>query len=151
MLLNSAPRFVQLIRDASDGGVERHQLYRTLGVNVVMCAPPEDARRGILNEVRQGSLQLLAYASSRSHPAEELWPPSQVWNVITKLEDPKDYIMAADIWVEYPVKYFAAREVRVLDSSHNRRAAAPVMQPTTSSCVSPPGQRAAQGHYGPHG
>lgn len=30
---------------------------------------------------------------------------------MTKLEDPKDYIMAADIWVEYPVKYFAAREV----------------------------------------
>jgi hypothetical protein len=36
---------------------------------------------------------------------------SQVWGVVTKLEDPKDYIMAADIWVEYPVKYFAAREV----------------------------------------
>lgn len=48
----SAARFVQLIRDTSDAGVEPHQLYRTLGVNAVFCPPPEEARRSILNEVK---------------------------------------------------------------------------------------------------
>lgn len=82
-----------MIRDAPDSGIQRHQLYRTLGVNFTLCPPPEDIRRAVLNEV---------------------------WMVITKLENPTDYINAADVWIEYPVKYFGPREV-INDLSEEKR------------------------------
>jgi hypothetical protein len=38
----------------------------------------------------------------------------QVWKVITKLTDPKEYIDVAVTWIEYVLKYFSEREVAVL-------------------------------------
>jgi hypothetical protein len=30
---------------------------------------------------------------------------NEVWKVVTKLEDAKEYITVADVYIEYPLKY----------------------------------------------
>ena len=77
-------QFVQLIKNASDAGLAKHFLFRSLGTNLVLSPPPKDDQLSIMNEV---------------------------WIVIMKLEDTAAYMACADVWVEYPVKYFGRREV----------------------------------------
>lgn len=56
----------------------QYQLYTALGVNLVLSAPPKDQQLSILNEV---------------------------WKVVTKLTDPKEYITVAEVYIEYPLKH----------------------------------------------
>eukprot|EP00043_Microstomoeca_roanoka_P016135 m.163872 g.163872 ORF g.163872 m.163872 type:complete len:929 (+) comp16396_c7_seq1:53-2839(+) len=82
-----ASQFIHLIKEASDTGLPKYQLFQTLGFNVSMSPPPEDDRKTILNEV---------------------------WSVVTKLERPEEYVACAEAWIEYPVKYFSPRQVNTM-------------------------------------
>jgi len=82
-----AVQFCELIRSSSDDGLPKHHLYRTLGMNVTLSAPPEDQRFPILNDV---------------------------WKIVMGLTDPAEYIACAEVWIEYPVKFFGKREVNAM-------------------------------------
>jgi hypothetical protein len=34
---------------------------------------------------------------------------NDVWKVVAKFEDPKDYIAVAEVWIEYPLKHCTVR------------------------------------------
>lgn len=76
-----------LIREADDESFPKYKLYSTLGVNLVMCSPPKEQQLPILNEV---------------------------WKVVTKLENPEEYIFVAEVYIEYPLKYFTSKEVNLM-------------------------------------
>lgn len=57
-------------------------MYAALGVNLVLAAPPKEEQLSILNEV---------------------------WKVVSKFTDPKEYITVADVYIEYPLKHFTVR------------------------------------------
>ncbi|XP_046855573.1 VPS35 endosomal protein-sorting factor-like isoform X2 [Xenia sp. Carnegie-2017] len=82
-----ALEFVKIISECEDAGFPKYQLYRSLGLNVILEKPPEAHRLQLLNEV---------------------------WKVVTKLNSPEEYISCAEIWVEYPIKYFGKREIDTL-------------------------------------
>ncbi|CAB3989058.1 Hypothetical predicted protein [Paramuricea clavata] len=82
-----ALEFVKIISDCEDAGFPKYQLYRSLGMNVVLDEPPEAQRLQLLNDV---------------------------WKVVMKLNSPEEYISCAEIWVEYPIKYFGKREIDTL-------------------------------------
>ncbi|EDQ85942.1 uncharacterized protein MONBRDRAFT_11317 [Monosiga brevicollis MX1] len=87
MIAQGAEEFIQRIQASPTTGLKHHHLYRSLGVSLTFCPPEENIRRAILN---------------------------QVWESIRSLEDPADYMACAEVWIEYPVKYFGTREVNVL-------------------------------------
>ena len=74
-----AALFVDLIKDTTELGLTRSQLYRSLGVSVLLTDPPADQRKELLNSV---------------------------WKQVTKLENPQLYIECAEIWSEYAAKHF---------------------------------------------
>lgn len=74
-----AVMFCHLIRDASDDGLPKHHLYRTLGMNVTFAAPPKDQRLPVLNDV---------------------------WKVVMKLENPADYVACSEVWIESVLQTF---------------------------------------------
>lgn len=76
-----------LIRECDDSGYPRHQLYRTLGANLVLGKPPHDQVLPILNDV---------------------------WKVVTKLDSVVDYMNVAEVWVEYPLKHLSGKEVNII-------------------------------------
>ncbi|XP_077979506.1 VPS35 endosomal protein-sorting factor-like [Glandiceps talaboti] len=80
-------KFLEMIKECEESGFPKHNLYRSLGVNLVLANPPEDQRRTVLNEV---------------------------WKVVMKLKNPTDYISCAEIWIEYPCKHFSKREINTL-------------------------------------
>jgi len=82
-----AVEFCEMIASASDEGLPKHHLYRTLGMNVSMSAPPVEQRLQILNDV---------------------------WKIVMQLENPADYVACAEAWIEYPVKNFGKKEVNAL-------------------------------------
>eukprot|EP00055_Hartaetosiga_balthica_P011758 m.54685 g.54685 ORF g.54685 m.54685 type:complete len:923 (+) comp7726_c0_seq3:32-2800(+) len=82
-----ATQFVELIKDASESGLDKYRLYQTLGFNLNMCSPPEEDKRIILNKV---------------------------WGTVTKFADPMKYISCVDAWIEYPIKYLSYKQVNVL-------------------------------------
>lgn len=79
-----ALQFVELIKQAASTGLSKHHLVRTLGVHVVLTAPPRDMQLPLLNEV---------------------------WKMVMKLEDPAEYISCAEVWIEFPCKYFGRKEI----------------------------------------
>ncbi|KJE94840.1 hypothetical protein CAOG_005411 [Capsaspora owczarzaki ATCC 30864] len=81
---SQATIFTELIRTADCTGFAIHDLYRTLGTNLVLSDPPEKLRLTILNEV---------------------------WKVVMKLTDPIPYMSCAEVWIEYPVKHFGAAQI----------------------------------------
>jgi len=82
-----ALQFTELIRNCEEAGFPKHHLYRSLGLNLSLCDPPEPQRLQILSEV---------------------------WKVVMKMKDPADYIGCAEAWIEYVCKHFTKREVNTL-------------------------------------
>ena len=74
-----AAHFVDLIKNTTELGTPRSQLYRSLGISVILSDPPPDLRKELLNSV---------------------------WKQVTKLENPQVYIECAEIWCEYAAKHF---------------------------------------------
>ncbi|EGD73723.1 hypothetical protein PTSG_05429 [Salpingoeca rosetta] len=82
-----ATQFISLIKEAPDTGLPKFQLFRTLGLNVCMSPPPDQDRKAILNEV---------------------------WNAVTKLDAPDEYVACAEAWIAYPIKYFSPKQVNTM-------------------------------------
>jgi len=79
--------FAALIREANDTYFPKYKLYRTLGENLVLCAPPESLRRKILNEI---------------------------WSVVTKFEDPVHYMNVVEVFIEFPCKHCTLNELNIM-------------------------------------
>ncbi|XP_070579924.1 VPS35 endosomal protein-sorting factor-like [Ptychodera flava] len=79
--------FLEMIKECEESGFPKHNLYRSLGINLVLANPPENQRLAVLNDV---------------------------WKVVMKLKNPNDYISCAEIWIEYPCKHFTKREINTL-------------------------------------
>lgn len=82
-----APRalqFIDLISQCNDEGFPQYLLFRTLGLCLALTPPPFEHKRQILNNV---------------------------WNVVTTLTEPGEYISCAEVWVKYAVNNFCVREV----------------------------------------
>eukprot|EP00026_Physarum_polycephalum_P001432 Phypoly_transcript_01433.p1 GENE.Phypoly_transcript_01433~~Phypoly_transcript_01433.p1 ORF type:complete len:962 (+),score=270.31 Phypoly_transcript_01433:47-2932(+) len=75
------------IRESDGATYPKYQLYRTLGVNLVLGKPPKDQVFPILNDV---------------------------WKVVTKFENIDEYMAVAEVWVEYPLKNCGAKEVNII-------------------------------------
>ncbi|RMX54674.1 hypothetical protein pdam_00009345 [Pocillopora damicornis] len=82
-----ALQFTELIRNCEEAGFPKHHLYKSLGMNLSQCDPPEAQRLQILSEV---------------------------WKVVMKMKHPPDYIGCAEAWIEYVCKNFTKREVNTL-------------------------------------
>eukprot|EP00049_Salpingoeca_infusionum_P003952 m.73039 g.73039 ORF g.73039 m.73039 type:complete len:934 (+) comp12354_c1_seq1:63-2864(+) len=82
-----ATKFTNLIKSNSGDGLPIAQLFASLGTNLVLAAPAESDRRAILEEV---------------------------WSVVRRITRVKEYLSCAEVWIEYPVKYFGPREVDAL-------------------------------------
>ncbi|XP_020910868.1 UPF0505 protein C16orf62 homolog [Exaiptasia diaphana] len=82
-----ALQFTELIRNCEEAGFPKHHLYRSLGLNLIICDPPEDQRLSILSEV---------------------------WKVVMKLKNAGEYINCAEVWIEYPCKHFTKREINTM-------------------------------------
>ncbi|CAH3037318.1 unnamed protein product [Porites lobata] len=82
-----ALQFTELIRNCEEAGFPKHHLYRSLGLNLSLCDPPESQRLQILSEV---------------------------WKVVMKMKDPVNYISCAEAWIEYVCKHFTKREINTL-------------------------------------
>lgn len=79
-----ALHFTKLIQEADSATYPKFQLYRTLGVNLVLGKPPRDQVFPILNNV---------------------------WKVVSKFENIEEYMSVAEVWIEYPMKNCGAKEV----------------------------------------
>eukprot|EP00058_Branchiostoma_floridae_P021627 XP_002607117.1 hypothetical protein BRAFLDRAFT_68089 [Branchiostoma floridae] len=86
-IASRALKFVDTIRDCEEAGFPKHELYASLGANMVLADPPEEQRLQTLNEV---------------------------WKVVMKLKNPANYIACAEVWIEYPCKHFTKREVNTI-------------------------------------
>ena len=86
-ICNRAMEFAHLIRDCEDTGLSKHLLYRSLGVCVATGDTPEDQQLALLNET---------------------------WRVVTKLKNPSEYVVCAEVWIEFVLKYFGRREINTL-------------------------------------
>jgi hypothetical protein len=62
-------------------------MYIPLGASLVLATPPKDQQIAILNEI---------------------------WKVVTKFENIKEYILCAEVFVEYPLKYLAVILLQIL-------------------------------------
>ncbi|PIK41137.1 putative UPF0505 protein C16orf62 [Apostichopus japonicus] len=82
-----AIEFLELIRECEEAGFPKHNLYKSLGTNLMLAAPAEQHRRGILNEV---------------------------WKAVMKFQTPMEYITCAEVWVEFPCKHFSKKEVNTI-------------------------------------
>ncbi|KAK3583633.1 hypothetical protein CHS0354_039460 [Potamilus streckersoni] len=79
--------FIQMIKDCEDTGFPKHFLFRTLGLCLVIAHPQEDQKLSVLNEA---------------------------WKPLMKLKNPSDYIICAEIWIEYVVINFGKREINTI-------------------------------------
>jgi hypothetical protein len=75
----NALAITSLIKESDDESFSKYTLYSTLGVNLVMCSPPKEQQLPILNEV---------------------------WKVVTKHDKPDEYVSVAEVYIEFPLKYF---------------------------------------------
>lgn len=79
--------FTSLIRDADTSSFPQYQLYRTLGINLALGAPPLGQELAILNDI---------------------------WKVVTKLENVSNYMITAEVFVEYCLKHCTPRDVNTM-------------------------------------
>lgn len=79
--------FIDLIKESEDSGLPKYLLYKSLGVTLSLEDPPEESRLTILNDV---------------------------WKAVMKMKNPVEYMSCAEIWIEYPVKFFTVKEVNTL-------------------------------------
>ncbi|XP_046994763.1 VPS35 endosomal protein-sorting factor-like isoform X1 [Schistocerca americana] len=83
-IASRASEFVELVSNCNEEGFPQYILFRTLGFCLVLADPPAEDRLQILNDV---------------------------WRIVTKLEDPTQYISCAEVWVQFAVRHFSCREV----------------------------------------
>jgi hypothetical protein len=87
LIAENGRKIVKLI-GASDGAVfPKYQLYTSLGVVFSMAPPPRAHVVGILNDI---------------------------WSVITKMKDIREYLSVAEVFVEFPLRYLGANETDIL-------------------------------------
>eukprot|EP01105_Mastigella_eilhardi_P026498 TRINITY_DN7716_c0_g1_i1.p1 TRINITY_DN7716_c0_g1~~TRINITY_DN7716_c0_g1_i1.p1 ORF type:complete len:948 (-),score=305.61 TRINITY_DN7716_c0_g1_i1:43-2886(-) len=84
---NQALRFTSLIREADNAVFPQHLLFRTLGVNLTLGAPPVGKELEILNDV---------------------------WNVVMKMENAEHYTLIAEVFIEYTLKHCQFRHMAKL-------------------------------------
>ena len=82
-----ALQLAQYIDEADPVAYPTHRLYATLGVNLVLCAPPKAQQAEILQ---------------------------RVWSRVEKITSADDYVAVAEAWVEYPLNYLSTKEVPTL-------------------------------------
>uniref|UniRef100_A0A3B3ZWE1 VPS35 endosomal protein-sorting factor-like n=1 Tax=Periophthalmus magnuspinnatus TaxID=409849 RepID=A0A3B3ZWE1_9GOBI len=82
-----ATDFIGMIKECDEAGFPKHLLFGSLGRSLASADPPEPERLTILNEA---------------------------WKVITKVRSPRDYIICAEIWVEFTCRHFTKREVNTV-------------------------------------
>ncbi|KAL6057485.1 Trafficking protein particle complex subunit 6B [Balamuthia mandrillaris] len=82
-----ALQIAQLIKESDGETYPKFKLYNALGTCVNLAPPKEEDRLALLKEV---------------------------WKVVTKIKDPKDYVSVVDVWIDYPIKLLTAREVNTL-------------------------------------
>uniref|UniRef100_A0A8C3GBQ4 VPS35 endosomal protein-sorting factor-like n=1 Tax=Cyclopterus lumpus TaxID=8103 RepID=A0A8C3GBQ4_CYCLU len=82
-----ATDFIGMIKDCDEAGFPKHLLFGALGRSLACADPPESERLTILNEA---------------------------WKVITKVCSPQDYVICAEIWVEFTCRHFSKREVNTV-------------------------------------
>ena len=90
LIARHALNLLTLISDASpstNAVVPPHLLYLVLGQQLLITAPADKHRLSILNEV---------------------------WKHVTKVEDVKEYLAVAEVWVQYLVRFFSEREINIL-------------------------------------
>jgi hypothetical protein len=83
----NATNIIEFIKQADVETYPRHELYRTLGVNLTLGSPSEDVRLKILNEV---------------------------WKDVTKMDDIIPYISVGEVFIEFPLKHLSPRETNIL-------------------------------------
>lgn len=82
-----AQSMVALIKEATpNAAIPKSKLWLTLGKSLVESAPPKDQLLPILNDV---------------------------WKVVTKIEDPKEYTEIATVFLQYLLINFSVREVDI--------------------------------------
>lgn len=82
-----AVEFHNLIKESEDSGFPKYLLYKSLGINLALEDPPEKDRLSILNDV---------------------------WKAVVKLKNTTEYVTCAEVWIDYPLKYFTTAEVNTL-------------------------------------
>lgn len=84
---NRALSMSNLIKEAQENEhIPKSKLYLALGKALIVCSPPQDQRLPILNDV---------------------------WKVVTKIQDPMDYLEIACVFVQYLLINFSEREVNI--------------------------------------
>jgi len=87
-IASNARPIAALIKESDGLSYPKHKLYHTFGVCMALAsAPPDSERLALLNDV---------------------------WKVVTKFEDPKEYITVAEVWIEYPLKHCTPIETNKL-------------------------------------
>eukprot|EP01088_Endostelium_zonatum_P002802 TRINITY_DN1359_c0_g1_i2.p1 TRINITY_DN1359_c0_g1~~TRINITY_DN1359_c0_g1_i2.p1 ORF type:complete len:942 (+),score=217.40 TRINITY_DN1359_c0_g1_i2:79-2904(+) len=86
-IAENAMSFAKLVRESEGDTFPKYKLYTTFGTDLVLCAPQKDDVLKLLNEV---------------------------WKVVTKFTEPKEYMTAAEVWIEYPLKHCTVRETNTL-------------------------------------
>ncbi|XP_072043735.1 VPS35 endosomal protein-sorting factor-like isoform X2 [Amphiura filiformis] len=86
-IASRAMGFTELIKECEEAGFPKHNLYRSLGLNLMMEDPPQAQRLSVLNEV---------------------------WKAVMKFKNPADYIECAEVWIEYPCRHFTKKEVNTI-------------------------------------
>jgi len=89
-IAGNAQAMAQLIKDADDTAFSRAKLYRSFGICLGLGKGP--------GERMEDKLQLL----------------NDVWRVVTKFPDVKDYMSVAEVFIDYPLTHCTVREVNAL-------------------------------------
>lgn len=85
-----APRALELsilIGKADTEIFPKYRLYRTLGMNLVLCAPPASKRLAVMNEI---------------------------WKVVAELPNVEEYMAVVEVFIEFPSRYCGAKEVNAM-------------------------------------
>ena len=77
----------RLIKESFVTTVPRSALYKELGKSIVAVAPPEKIRLTLLNEI---------------------------WKVVAKMSDAKEYVTVASVYIEYLLQHFGKKEIDIL-------------------------------------
>eukprot|EP01006_Ploeotia_vitrea_P064732 TRINITY_DN8876_c0_g1_i1.p1 TRINITY_DN8876_c0_g1~~TRINITY_DN8876_c0_g1_i1.p1 ORF type:complete len:914 (+),score=151.54 TRINITY_DN8876_c0_g1_i1:31-2772(+) len=87
LIAKYAEKFMELIAIAEQGVTTRGDCYATLGAQLTKEPPPEKKRLKLLNDV---------------------------WVEVAGIQDAKEYIPIAQVWLEFVVKFFKEREMSIL-------------------------------------
>lgn len=100
------------IRESDPNTYPKFQLYRTLGINLVLGKPPKE----------QVFSHLFCFPPMRCFLtlALKVFPIlNDVWKIVTKFENIDEYMAVAEVWIDYPLKNCGAKEVLHLSPLHD--------------------------------